>query len=571
MRKISKAQDQQSLEVNFRTVTSDKKCIAPGCYSDPVEPGASHCQKHLDEMQGEGYNSGRPYIGSKEDEEPDNDEWIRYFLHREDSKEKVGEGFDSATNPDNYEWTPITETGFNEEDLKRLKSHYKGPCGCGNPAYAVDHLGHPVCWKHNHGPQPGTCSRNGMDYESLYTPTNDPTHLSLKSEYLMSHKEHEWVHPSVVGEEHMAIVHPDGSWEHTLLQRGGYPMGVTTGKSPTMEQGKKDLLLSLMRENTEDRLPKEEDSLSDEEFEKAKKEHGYRKTYTGSFNSKFAKENEEHDHYKYIKKKGDKWVVIQKGTGKVLSHHDTREKAIASFKAMMVSKHGGVKESLDLSGLHDLAHMAPHALHAIEDVGRGIGDAAKAVGRGVVDVAKGVGDAVTTPIRDLVHLNEQAAYNKSPHGFYENVVKGVEQSGYPQETQTHILNNLTQNIADSHEFGDYVHNLGPVLDTAINGAQDQWHSSDASAFVGDVGALSAGAGLATGVGFTIKNLKDRLNSPARRRKRRHSSVEHSCDIGSHKGHFDVTCVTEGCPSKGKSWDGDGHQNWDCDYACPEHR
>ena len=57
------------------------------------------------------------------------------------------------------------------------------------------------------------------------------------------------------------------------------------------------------------------------------------------------KENEEHeDHYKYIKKQGDSWVVIQKGTGKVLSHHDSREKAIASFKAMMVNKHGSVEE-----------------------------------------------------------------------------------------------------------------------------------------------------------------------------------------------------------------------------------
>ena len=54
-------------------------------------------------------------------------------------------------------------------------------------------------------------------------------------------------------------------------------------------------------------------------------------------------ENEKHeDHYKYIKKQGDSWVVIQKGTGKVLSNHDSREKAIASFKAMMMNKHGSV-------------------------------------------------------------------------------------------------------------------------------------------------------------------------------------------------------------------------------------
>jgi hypothetical protein len=42
----------------------------------------------------------------------------------------------------------------------------------------------------------------------------------------------------------------------------------------------------------------------------------------------------------YIKQRGDKWVILQKGTGKVLSHHDSQEKAEASFRAMMQSKHG---------------------------------------------------------------------------------------------------------------------------------------------------------------------------------------------------------------------------------------
>ena len=43
---------------------------------------------------------------------------------------------------------------------------------------------------------------------------------------------------------------------------------------------------------------------------------------------------------KYIQKRGDKYVIIQKGTGKVLSHHDTRQKAEASFRALEASKHG---------------------------------------------------------------------------------------------------------------------------------------------------------------------------------------------------------------------------------------
>lgn len=59
-----------------------------------------------------------------------------------------------------------------------------------------------------------------------------------------------------------------------------------------------------------------------------------------SFDARYAKEKK--DHYQYIHKQGDKWVIVQKGTGKVLSHHDTREKAIAAFKAMMAHKHGNV-------------------------------------------------------------------------------------------------------------------------------------------------------------------------------------------------------------------------------------
>jgi hypothetical protein len=58
-----------------------------------------------------------------------------------------------------------------------------------------------------------------------------------------------------------------------------------------------------------------------------------------NFNERYAKEK---DHYQYIKKQNGKWVILQKGTGKVLSHHDSREKAIEAFHAMMASKHGNV-------------------------------------------------------------------------------------------------------------------------------------------------------------------------------------------------------------------------------------
>lgn len=50
---------------------------------------------------------------------------------------------------------------------------------------------------------------------------------------------------------------------------------------------------------------------------------------------------------KYIKKHGDKWVIIQKGTGKVLSTHDSEEKANASFRAMEMHKHEGSTKTAD--------------------------------------------------------------------------------------------------------------------------------------------------------------------------------------------------------------------------------
>jgi hypothetical protein len=45
----------------------------------------------------------------------------------------------------------------------------------------------------------------------------------------------------------------------------------------------------------------------------------------------------------YIKKDGDQWVILQKGTGKILSHHDSEEKAQAAFAAMEMNKHSGAR------------------------------------------------------------------------------------------------------------------------------------------------------------------------------------------------------------------------------------
>ncbi len=41
----------------------------------------------------------------------------------------------------------------------------------------------------------------------------------------------------------------------------------------------------------------------------------------------------------WIRRRGSEWVIIQRGTGRVLSRHSSREKAEASFRAMERSKH----------------------------------------------------------------------------------------------------------------------------------------------------------------------------------------------------------------------------------------
>jgi hypothetical protein len=63
--------------------------------------------------------------------------------------------------------------------------------------------------------------------------------------------------------------------------------------------------------------------------------------------------------YHYVKPNpdGDGYVVTQKGTGKVLSHHDTKEDAEASFRAMMQSKHSGSKASPDFRDRSGSVHV----------------------------------------------------------------------------------------------------------------------------------------------------------------------------------------------------------------------
>lgn len=43
----------------------------------------------------------------------------------------------------------------------------------------------------------------------------------------------------------------------------------------------------------------------------------------------------------FVQKRGTYWVIVQRGSNKVLSRHRSRKMADAAFRAMEMSKHGG--------------------------------------------------------------------------------------------------------------------------------------------------------------------------------------------------------------------------------------
>lgn len=44
----------------------------------------------------------------------------------------------------------------------------------------------------------------------------------------------------------------------------------------------------------------------------------------------------------WIQKRGNYWVIVQRGSNRVLSRHRSRKLAEQSFRAMEASKHGAV-------------------------------------------------------------------------------------------------------------------------------------------------------------------------------------------------------------------------------------
>jgi hypothetical protein len=63
----------------------------------------------------------------------------------------------------------------------------------------------------------------------------------------------------------------------------------------------------------------------------------------------FGKSSAKKTANQYIKQQGGKWVILQKGTGKVLSHHDSEEKANESFAAMEMNKHSFIEAIPELA------------------------------------------------------------------------------------------------------------------------------------------------------------------------------------------------------------------------------
>ena len=76
-------------------------------------------------------------------------------------------------------------------------------------------------------------------------------------------------------------------------------------------------------------------------FGKDEKEKDADGDYDGDEDDDMDKESSVKEANKYIEERDGKWVVTQKGTGKVLSTHDSKEDAEASFRAMEMHKHEG--------------------------------------------------------------------------------------------------------------------------------------------------------------------------------------------------------------------------------------
>lgn len=140
---------------------------------------------------------------------------------------------------------------------------------------------------------------------------------------------------------------------------------------------------------------------------------------------------------KYIKQQGGKWVITQKGTGKVLSHHDSEEEAEASFRAMMQSKHGSVE--VDSEGfLAESAYtvgppVVPGGNHKVYEDGREIGGFLTP--EHAREVARESSDMDYAHIKGMEHADQGIYANPYTPGSlthlqYERGVGGYDRTGF---------------------------------------------------------------------------------------------------------------------------------------------
>ena len=148
---------------------------------------------------------------------------------------------------------------------------------------------------------------------------------------------------------------------------------------------------------------------------------------------------------KYIQPSGGgKYKIVQKGTGKTLSEHDSKEKAEAAFRAMEWSKHSEKLADANTRQFNDLDQEVafPYTWQQTTGVPTSTGDRPGG-GQGAADVAN-----VPTP--------------------------GQSVADYPQPTPTHV---------DDPAVGTDVTQLEPVLDTeddvpAVVGGGGEDHAAD---------------------------------------------------------------------------------------------
>ena len=297
---------------NMNTVPSmtasnngDKKIECDHSMPDPItgrpskasEWGHKFCPKCNSKIEKE--SSRIAHEGQNTDNFPS---MIKHMTEDHGIEPLKGQSYESHTNPE-------TIKGYHEQDHKHMTAGIKSSsssCDCGEDSIS-NFNGKPSCLPGmgcQTGAQSGNCPGCGQSFHGFNVcpggncQSNPEQELMLKTIMKLKNEIKELMGNS------------NGESLETIMRH---------------DKGHDDWHRSMGQEP----CSSEEDCAAKTEEHKAM-EH----------KSSKSKKKDKEDHYKYIKKQGDSWVITQKGTGKVLSHHDSKEQAISSFKAMMANKHG---------------------------------------------------------------------------------------------------------------------------------------------------------------------------------------------------------------------------------------